>query len=201
MAIHKEFNNWLDKILKNIKKLPKAWVFNLYESEKTSYTVELVGTRFFQENNEDWACHEMFTSRTLFTNYLLSTHISHEQALQELVIFIESYLTEGANRDKLLETNAIGCGFVDGNLELLYINQTVKCKCEKETITIEKINSLSLLQLCSWIMIYTDYERIPFHEKLFDFQHGGLNPKKKELDYMCKYLYESLKCATDNEIE
>ena len=57
------FSNWLDRIME--QELPKgiiAYNFNIYEGAKGTYDIQLVGTDEYDENDEDWACTDYFTS-------------------------------------------------------------------------------------------------------------------------------------------
>ncbi|MCL2256247.1 MAG: hypothetical protein FWC11_05240 [Firmicutes bacterium] len=192
MKTQKKFNDWLDKILSEAKELPIAWNFNLYENEESFHVVELVGTKKFDAENEDWACDEKFSSREINSNFLLPLEVPWEESLRKTIAFVKCYLNKGKYKNKLLETKAVACGFVSGDLELVYINQSKESVCAKEQITMDKINSLPLLQLCSWITVYTDYDKARFRDKLWDFQYNGLEPTEEELNDMRKFLYESL---------
>jgi len=187
----KEFNEWLDNILAKIDILPVAWNFNLYE-ENEVYTVEIVGTNSFDENEEDWACNEIFTSRGTYKNFYLIKD-SWEKGLQYTIGFVKNYIKKGKYRNKLLETSAVACGFVGGDLEMLYIGHSKQSSQKSKKITMEKINSLPLLQLCSWITVYTDHEKADFQDKLWGFQFGGIEPMEDELNQMRKFLFNSLK--------
>ena len=62
--LQKEFTAWLDTAL-NTAPLDQivAVNFNLYEADEDYvFHVQVVGTASFDEENEDWACDEVFTS-------------------------------------------------------------------------------------------------------------------------------------------
>lgn len=116
-----DFEIWLNNILKN--KLPdgiKAINFNLYEDNDNKWSVELIGAASFDENNEDWACDEVFSTReNPFVLIKESDWESIEIIFKDL---IQEYLNKGKYSKKLKEYTAIGIGFVDGDISILYRN-------------------------------------------------------------------------------
>ena len=180
-------NKWLDAILADINELPVAWNFNLYEP----FCMELVGTKSFNKKDEDWASDEIFTSRDEFSDFLLSKK-SWEEALQEAISLIKNYLENGKHKSKLIESHAVACGFVDGDLELLYINPNKKFRQRKEKITLERINSLPLGQLFAWITVETDYEKSKYGKKIEDIMYNEVKPTKEDLNMMRNFLFESM---------
>ena len=116
------FSNWLDKHLaKNFPDGVIAINFNLYEGVDQTYDVEIVGCGSFDENDEDWACDVVFTTGDdLF--YIAKTDdvAKWEQALLFVAALVKKYLVEGTYADKLKRYKAVGAGFVDGNIEILY---------------------------------------------------------------------------------
>jgi hypothetical protein len=182
------FGKWLDSILAGVEELPVAWNFNLYELS----CVELVATKSFHKKDEDWACDGIFSSREQYPDFQLSEK-QWEKALQKTVSLVESYLENGNYKSKLLDSYGVGCGFVDGNLTLVYVNPDKKFRQKKKKITMERINELPLSQLYAWIVVYVGYENIKktdFAEKFDDFQFNGLQPNKMELEEMRKILFD-----------
>ena len=62
----KDVANWIDSILNtDIPDNIVAFCFNLYEEDEGNYSMELVGTDWFDLEDEDWACNEItdFDSR------------------------------------------------------------------------------------------------------------------------------------------
>jgi len=116
-----KFNEWLNDILKN--DLPKGIIainFNLYEDSNNKWSIELIGSSVFDENNDDWACNEVFTTRD---NPFILVKESDWKAIE--IIFknlVEEYLKYGKYANKLKKYTAIGIGFVDGDLSILYKN-------------------------------------------------------------------------------
>jgi len=112
------FYNWLEKVLKKLPRDVEAIHFNLYEDGDNKWSVELVGTSTFDENNSDWACDEHYTTRD--DPYVL-TKKSDWKAIENLfTTFLLNYLERGKYAYILKECRGIGIGFVDGDLSLIY---------------------------------------------------------------------------------
>ena len=184
-----KFNKWLDVILADINELPIAWNFNLYEPS----SLELIGTESFYKRDEDWASDEIFTTRDKYSNFILPEK-TWQEVLNIAILLVNNYLENGKYKSKLIETHAVACGFVDGNLELIYVNPNKKFRRKKEKITIERINALPLWQLCAWTTVYTDYDKSKFSKK-FDYiiyNQEDVKHTEEDLDMMRKYLFECL---------
>ena len=179
------FCKWLDTILADISELPIAWNFNLYQQPAS---IELVGTKSFHKKDEDWACDEIFASREKYSNFKLPQK-QWEKSLQDAILLIENYLENGNYKSKLLESYGVACGFVDGDLTLLYVNPNKKFRRKKEKITIETINELPFWKLNAWITVYTDY---PDNKKFDKFRYEGVNPNEEELAEMRKFLFDAM---------
>ena len=111
----KDFFEWLDLILKNeLNSEIKAINFNLYEDTDNKWSVELVGTFSFDRDNDDWACDEVFTTR----DHPFEIECESDWKLVQtfFIGLVNEYLSSG----KLKEYQAIGIGFVDGDLHILY---------------------------------------------------------------------------------
>ncbi len=112
------FYEWLDTIL--MVELPsevKAINFNLYEDQENKWSIELVGTSVFDENDDDWACCEVFTTRD---NPFVIEQVGDWQTIEELFTeWINDYLCNSIYARKLKEYEAVGIGFVDGDLKIL----------------------------------------------------------------------------------
>ncbi len=111
----KDFFEWLDLILKNeLNSEIKAINFNLYEDTDNKWSIELVGTFSFDRDNDDWACDEVFATRD---NPFM---IERESDWKSMETFFIGLLNEYLSSGKLKEYQAIGIGFVDGDLHILY---------------------------------------------------------------------------------
>lgn len=124
------FYNWLENALKKLPSDVEAISFNLYEDNGDKWSVELVGTSTFDENNSDWACNEVYTTRE---NPYVLTKKSDWKAIENLfTTFLLNYLEQGKYAHILKEYRGIGIGFVDGDLSILYKKD--KRKVAEETI-------------------------------------------------------------------
>lgn len=115
-----DFFNWLDEIL--LRKLPnniKAINFNLYEDYGNEWSVELVGTSTFDENDSDWACDEIYTTRE--NPYVLEKESDWKTIENIFTSFLKNYLDTGKYSNVLKKYYGIGIGFVDGDLSIIYI--------------------------------------------------------------------------------
>jgi len=121
IVIYNEFKKWIDEILSdNISNDVIAFNFNLYEAED-SYHIQLIGASTFSEEDQDWACYEVFsTGENIFIINRKIAGQEWEQGLKFSKNMIMKYLEKGKNNYKLKEKQAVGIGFVDGDLEILY---------------------------------------------------------------------------------
>lgn len=119
------FFGWLDAVLAG--GLPagiKAINFNLYDDGGGKWSVELVGTSAFDESSSDWACREVYATRT---NPYVLTKDGDWKAIEALFAsLLQKYLAGGKYSDVLKQYSAVGMGFVDGDLHILYKNPSEK---------------------------------------------------------------------------
>ena len=116
---NKDFFKWLDAILKNeLSGDIKAINFNLYEDADNKWSIELVGTASFDKDDDDWACDEVFTTRD--DPFVVKSKNDWESMEEFFIGLVNEYLSAGKYADKLKEYQAIGIGFVDGDLHILY---------------------------------------------------------------------------------
>jgi hypothetical protein len=114
------FSAWLDDALS--RRMPedvRAFNFNLYEGER-SWDVELVGTATFDPGNPSWACNAIYSYPELFFMPHDSVGLQWEQGLAAAIELITIYLRGGRHRDVLRSGVAVGVGFVDGDLTILW---------------------------------------------------------------------------------
>ena len=116
---NKKFKEWLDSILKT--KLPDGVIainFNLYEDVDNKWSIELIGALSFNENNDDWACDEIFTTRD---NPFVLVEESDWKTIEIIYTnLINEYLENGKYSNMLKQYTAIGIGFVDGDISIVY---------------------------------------------------------------------------------
>ncbi len=113
------FDKWLDDVLES--DLPPEIVavnFNLYDDGDGQWSIEFVGADCFDEEDSDWACDEVFTTRD--DPFCWESEASWEEIQEEAADAIKAYLDEGAHAEQLKQYEAVGVGFVDGELELVY---------------------------------------------------------------------------------
>lgn len=114
-----DFIIWLDKILEEeLPKGIKAICFNLYENANNKWSIEFVGASSFDEEDQDWACDEVFTTRD--NPFVIEKESDWNIILDLFTNKINDYLKNGKHSDKLKNYLAIGIGFVDGDLDILY---------------------------------------------------------------------------------
>ncbi|MGM9531702.1 hypothetical protein [Intestinibacter sp.] len=117
-----EFKVWVEKYLVDLPEDAVAINFNLYEGEE-DYSVQLIASDEFDEEDEDWACEEIFsTEDDLFVIPMTEDIEDWEDALVYIKSLIEEYLKVSSCRDILENLEGIGVGFVDGNIELLKLD-------------------------------------------------------------------------------
>ncbi len=112
---------WIDSILS--EELPdnvSAFNFNLYEGDGT-FHIQIIGARCFAEEDEDWACDEVFTTgENIFVIPRKVTGQNWKEGLTYTIELIKDYLVTGNNSGILKSTDAVGVGFVDGDIEIVY---------------------------------------------------------------------------------
>ena len=110
------FDKWLDDVLES--DLPPEIVavnFNLYDDGDGQWSIEFVGADSFDEEDSDWACDEVFTTRD--DPFCWESEASWEEIQEEAADAIKAYLDEGAHAEQLKQYEAVGVGFVDGELD------------------------------------------------------------------------------------
>ena len=126
IEIYEEFEKWLNDLLENntIPDDVKAFNFNLYEEfeEDSIYGVQLIAADRFDENDPDWACDEVWSSEEdIFCVDTSDEEDSGWKNAMDLISgLVSEYLENGLHRNLLRGTDAVGIGFVDGDIELLY---------------------------------------------------------------------------------
>ena len=92
MKYVEEFKAWVEKYLVDLPEDTVAINFNLYEREEV-YSVQLIATDEFDEEDEDWACEEVFsTEDDLFVILMVEDIEDWEDALVYIKGLIEEYL-------------------------------------------------------------------------------------------------------------
>ena len=115
---YEQFAKWLDGFMDHGFEEVVALNFNLYEDGDAKWSVELVGTASFDEDDDDWACDEVFSNRE--TPLVWEENADWETILSKVQEFIRRYLEHGEYSDIMKENQAVAVGFVDGDLEIVY---------------------------------------------------------------------------------
>jgi hypothetical protein len=125
MKYYDGFSMWLDKFLMN--EFPSNTVainFNLYESSENTYDIQLIASDKFDEIDQDWACSEIFsTEENIFSIPRTKDIFDWEDGLIFMKKMVKDYLNKGKYSEKLKRYQAIGVGFVDGDIEILYLKK------------------------------------------------------------------------------
>ena len=113
------FQNWLDEILKGgLSENAIALNFNLYEEEDENWSVQLIAADEFDPEDEDWVCSEVFSSGEDL--YRWQESADWEEILADVCQIVKQYLVQGQYADVLKSYKAVGVGFTDGDIELVY---------------------------------------------------------------------------------
>ena len=123
MEIYIEFEKWLCKLLENdMPDNTAAYNFNIYEEEDETYGVQLIASDEFSEDDDDWACSEIWSSEEeiFYIDHSDEKDADRERGLEFISQLISDYLEKGEKADKLKAVKAVGAGFVDGDLKILY---------------------------------------------------------------------------------
>lgn len=92
-----------------------ALSFNLYEP----YGLEMVGSTWFDEKDEDWACDETFEpAQRSCPNFEISDKLKWEEVLEIVVAILKDLLNELADLN-IFRVEHIAVGFVDGDLIII----------------------------------------------------------------------------------
>lgn len=98
-----------------------AYNFNLYEHED-EFAIQLIGARWFDVDDEDWASDEIFTSgENLFCMSHEVVGNQWQQGLKVAMDLVTEYLNSGEYGSTLKDSLGVGVGFVSGNIELVYL--------------------------------------------------------------------------------
>ena len=120
--MYNKVSEWIDGVLSDgVPDEAVAFCFNLYENDEYYWSMELIGAGRFDPDDQDWACDEVtdFNSReSLFT---FQAECEWDEALQTMIDILKKYLNDGKYADLLKSREGVGVGFVDGDIEIIYI--------------------------------------------------------------------------------
>ena len=120
-----KIEKWVDEVLKqDIPNDVVAVMFNLYEDDEHIYSMEIVGTESFDEEDEDWACDELTDFGTREHPLVLESDSGWEEVLSKVSERLKRYLETGKHAAKLKRCTAVATGFVDGDVEILWTHDS-----------------------------------------------------------------------------
>ena len=119
--MYNEFEAWLDAALEaDMPEDIAAFNFNLYEDGDNLWSIELIGASRFDHEDPDWACDEIFTNREDPLSW--SAEVDWQDIQETMTQYVEKYLIEGSGASILKNSEAVGIGFVDGDITIVYVN-------------------------------------------------------------------------------
>ena len=123
----KQIEDWLLELSHN-EVIPENIValnFGIFESEN-GYCVYLIGSESYDVDDDDWACDEVFTTRD--QPFVIECESDWELVETFFISLVNEYLSSGKYAGKLKEYQAIGIGFVDGDLQIFICKIMSVCK-------------------------------------------------------------------------
>ncbi|MBQ8604929.1 MAG: hypothetical protein IJ410_08845 [Oscillospiraceae bacterium] len=120
--MYEKFEKWLDGALElEIPETAVALNFNIYEDGDDWWAVELVACDRFDVNDRDWACDEVFATRDEPFEWQEATE--WQTIMENVTGWVAKYLAGGLHADTARKYDGVGCGFVDGDIEIMYIKE------------------------------------------------------------------------------
>lgn len=117
-----QFVTWVDRVLlENGPARAEAYNFNLYEHEE-AFAIQLIGAESFDPDDEDWACDAAFSSgEDLFELPHAIVGSDWRKGLTAARSLVETYMERGKRAADLKASRAVALGFVDGDLDLIFL--------------------------------------------------------------------------------
>lgn len=117
--MYQDFEQWLNGVLDQAMPIEAVAVcFNLYEETDDHWSIQLVATESFDEEDPDWPCYEVFTTGEELFRWQQKT--AWEEILERSKQLVSDYLAGGKYADAFKKYAAVGIGFVDGDVEILF---------------------------------------------------------------------------------
>ena len=121
--MYSEIESWIDNVLNTeIPENVKGYIFNLYDDGDDNWSMEIVATSRFDENDPDWGCDEITDFGTRDEPFAWEEPTGWEDIQQKCSDALAEYLAAGDFADVLKKAEGVGVGFVVGDLEILYTN-------------------------------------------------------------------------------
>lgn len=122
--IYNAFADWLNSLFeKDMPENTKAYNFNIYEEEDETYGIQLIASdRFYENDGGEWACSEIYSSEEdiFYIDHSDEKNADRQRGMEFICSLINEYLKNGKYSDKLKNSKAVGAGFVDGDIEILF---------------------------------------------------------------------------------
>lgn len=124
--MYDKVSKWIDQVFvcKTMNDVV-AIVFNLYEDGDKTWSMEVVGTDCFDEDNPEWTCEEITDFGTRENPFVWKSSKGWEEVLKEISDILSEYLKIGNCAGLLKQFNGIGLGFVDGDLMIIKSDRRV----------------------------------------------------------------------------
>jgi len=128
--IYNAFSEWLDSLLENdMPDNTKAYNFNIYDeldedgNDIQTYGIQLIASDDFSEDDDDWACSEIYSSQEdiFYIDHSDEDNIDSDSGLEFICGLIREYFNKGKYSDKLSKVQAVGAGFIDGDIKIIFI--------------------------------------------------------------------------------
>lgn len=119
MSDKNEIFKWLDSVFK--EGLPievRALYINLVEC-CSDLDVELFGVGYFDSNDEDWACEDIFQAGNLELKNVMDNPNDWEKVLQDISIVISDYVDLNKDKRGISTVTRVGVGFGDSEIVLV----------------------------------------------------------------------------------
>lgn len=121
--MYKEVSEWLGGVLnEGVPEETAAFCFNLYEDAGNNWSMELIGSERFDAFDDDWACDEITDFGTREHPFLWNQAGTWDEILRGICEILKKYLQTGKYSEVLKSKIAVGVGFTDGDIEIIYKN-------------------------------------------------------------------------------
>ena len=122
--MYNKVSEWIDGVLSDgVPDEAVAFCFNLYENEDYYWSMELIGAGRFDPDDQDWACDEVTDFNLRESLFTFQAECEWDEALQTMIDILKKYLNDGKYADLLKSREGVGVGFVDGDIEIIYISK------------------------------------------------------------------------------
>ena len=122
--MYNKVSEWIDGVLSDgVPDEAVAFCFNLYENEDYYWSMELIGAGRFDPDDQDWACDEVTDFNLRESLFTFQAECEWDEALQTMIDILKKYLNDCKYADLLKSREGVGVGFVDGDIEIIYISK------------------------------------------------------------------------------